>query len=212
MSFSPVYSEDCCFYNAYINQRNCYKQLGLKWCFGSMAYNGWWEYGGKDYETFEDFYKGKYSCGYDAHSWLEDKDGRVYDFISPKDAFTSRIRTNKDILHRGKIEGWTKEECANVGLTYMPASEKVRLAAFLDLLPFMKEVEVAFLDGKSYTSHAVGVYPRQTDPVPYDLFSGALGRAFLHVGAYTAPPKNKPYTSLFEASKLKKGYDMPLKL
>ena len=191
MSFSPVYSEGCCFYNAYINQRNCYKQLGLKWCFGSMAYNGWWEFGGTDYKTLDDFQKGKYTKGYDAHAWLEDKDGRVYDFVSAKDAFTSRIRTDKDILHRGKMEGWTKEECANVGITYLPASEKVRLAAFLDLLTYMKEIETAYLKGQSYHSSDVGFYPRHKDNVPYDLLSGALGRAFMEMGAYTSPPKNK---------------------
>jgi len=190
MSLSPVYSQGCCFYNAYINQRNCYKSLGLKWCFGSMAYNGWWEYGGTDYKTFDDFQKGKYEVGYDAHVWLEDKDGRVYDYVSAKDAFTSRIRTDKDILHRGKMEGWTKEECANVGLTYLAAPEKVRVAAFLDLLPHMKEIEVAFLNGQSYQSDAVGFYPRNKDPTPYDLLSGALGRAFMEQGAYKCPPKN----------------------
>lgn len=188
MSFSPVYSQGCCFYNAYINQRNCYKKLGLKWCFGSVAYNGWWEYGGTDYNTFEDFFNGKHTSGYDAHAWLEDKDGRVYDFISAKDAFTSRIRTDKDILHRGKMEGWTKEECANVGLTYLPASEKVRVAAFLDLLRPMKQCEADFLSGHKYVSASeTGKMPDST----YDRLSGALGRSLLEMGAYGAPPKNK---------------------
>jgi hypothetical protein len=176
-----IYEEDCCAYNAYVNQRNAYKALNLKWVFGSCAYSGFWEYGGPDYDSYDDFKRGDY------HAWLEDKEGRVYDFITNHHDFCARINTGKALKVRGLVEGVTKEEMKRLGVTYLPASEKVRVEAFLHLLPMMKKCEMIVKAGHGYKSKWEG----KIDDLIYASIPTDLGRVFKEQGYFFNSPKGK---------------------
>ena len=65
-----------CFLNTHVNQRGAFSHLKLQPVYGSLGLNGHYEYGGKDYTAAE--FKRK---PLDSHCWLEDDQGRVYDFI-----------------------------------------------------------------------------------------------------------------------------------
>lgn len=175
-----VYAPSCCAYNAFVNQRNAYKDLNLKWVFGSCAYNGFWEYGGADYETYDDYKRG------DFHVWLEDKDGRVYDFVTAHHNFSARINTGKPLKVRGLIEGKTKEELESLGVTYRPASDAIRLKAFLKQLPLMKMAEECVLNGDSYAPSDGGI----ADGI-YDYIPTELGQAFKKNDYIASPMKGK---------------------
>ena len=175
-----VYAPSCCAYNAYVNQRNAYKDLNLKWVFGSCAYNGFWEYGGADYDSYADFKRG------DFHVWLEDKEGRVYDFVSAHHDFCARVNTGKPLKVRGLIEGRTKEEMKSLGVTYLPAPDAVRLRMFLETLPMMKMAEQRVLEGGSYAARSDGVPEALYDYIPTEL-----GQAFRNNGDLTSPKKGK---------------------
>jgi hypothetical protein len=181
MSFTNVvYAPQCCAYNAFVNQRNAYKDLNLKWVFGSCAYNGFWEYGGPDYDSYDDYKRG------DFHVWLEDKEGRVYDFVTAHHDFCARINTGKRLQVRGMIEGETKERLARLGVTYLPASDAIRLKAFIHQLPLMKMAEQAVLAGGSYAPKDASA----NDAI-YDYIPTELGQAFKKNGDLTSPKKGK---------------------
>jgi hypothetical protein len=173
-----IYEESCCSYNAFVNQRNAYKSLDLKWVYGSCAYNGWWEYGGTDYDSYDDFKRGDY------HAWLEDKEGRVYDCITSHHDFCARVNTGKPLKVRGIVEGATKEEMKNLGVTYLPASEKIRLQAFLHLLPKMRFAEMVVMSGGSY-----GI--KKESGVPYDSIPTELAQAMKANGYFENIKKGK---------------------
>jgi len=175
-----VYAPQCCSYNAYVNQRNAYKDLNLKWVFGSCAYNGFWEYGGPDYDDYDDYKRG------DFHVWLEDKEGRVYDFVTAQHDFCARVNTGKPLKVRGIIEGKTKEELAALGVTYRPASDAIRLKAFLKQLPVMKMAEQAVLEGRTYAASDAAVADAIYDYIPTDL-----GQAFKNNDYLNSPKKGK---------------------
>jgi len=175
-----VYAPQCCSYNAFVNQRNAYKDLNLKWVFGSCAYNGFWEYGGPDYDSYDDFKRG------DFHVWLEDKEGRVYDYITAHHDFCARINTGSRLQVRGMVEGETKERMAAWGVTYLPASDSIRLKAFIHQLPLMKMAEQAVLEGGTYAPKDAGVNDAIYDYVPTEL-----GQAFKKNDYLTSPKKGK---------------------
>ena len=133
-----------CFYNAYINKRNCYKDLNLKLVIGSIAYNGWFEFGGEHWRK-EDFLDNRNGNAWDAHGWLEDEDGNIYDYIFDEDNAVSLYRTNKPIKHLGLIEKASKYQCSKWGLTYVPADKETQTAIFLDLLQGCQMVEKALI-------------------------------------------------------------------
>ena len=132
----PMYLDDKCFVNAYINKFKHYKDLNLKYVIGSLGLNGWFEYGGKDW-TLRDFQKrnsGKIMECWDAHCWLEDAQGNVYDFVQPSWNGILKVR-NRPLLGRetGIIEGVSKEELKKQGIEYVPADKETQLHIYLSL-------------------------------------------------------------------------------
>ena len=180
-----IYEDACCAYNAFVNQRNAYKHLNLKWVYGSCAYSGFWEYGGPDYDSYDDFKRGDY------HAWLEDKEGRVYDFITNHHDFCARINTGKALKVRGLVEGATKEEMESLGVTYLPASEKIRVEAFLDLLPMMKSAERVVMAGMTYKAKWEG----KMEDYVYASIPTELGMLFKDQGFVNSPKKGKARTA-----------------
>jgi hypothetical protein len=129
-----------CFVNAYINKRHCYKDLNLKLVIGSIAYNGWFEYGGEHWRK-EDFLAKYSGWAWDAHAWLEDEDGNIYDYIFEWDNTVSKLHTGKPIKHLGLIEKASKYQCSRWGLTYVPADKETQTMIFLKMLKHCKDSE-----------------------------------------------------------------------
>jgi hypothetical protein len=65
-----------CFYNACYNQKNIFQGKQLKLVIGSLGLNGHFEFGGKNWKMGE-FKKNPR----DAHAWLEDDEGNIYDYV-----------------------------------------------------------------------------------------------------------------------------------
>lgn len=136
---TPLYRESDCFSNAYINQRNCYKDLNLKIVVGSLGINKWFEFGGKCWKL-EDFKKNKGVKTWDAHSWLEDKDGNIYDFAYSSYDFVSQIRRNQPFTWSGIIIKKSKNQMKAKGLWYVPADADTQ-KYILDDLNHMLEMK-----------------------------------------------------------------------
>jgi hypothetical protein len=98
--------------------------------YGSIGMNDWFEYGGKDWKL-KDFKKKQEGWRWDAHAWLEDKDGNVYDYAFDWYNEVAKIQTKRPLKITGLIEGMSKSELKSLGLTYVEASKDVALAIFL---------------------------------------------------------------------------------
>jgi len=112
-----LYSDGMCFFNAEHNRLNAFKHLGLKWVVGGVGMNGWFEYGGK---------KGyKYDNWNDSHAWLEDAEGKVYDYCQPSWAYYCRMNgASTDLPYGVEFRGVSKQELRDMGLDYCPAEPK----------------------------------------------------------------------------------------
>lgn len=97
---------DACVRQAWYNSEHVYKSLNLKVVAGSLGigiHQPFYEYGGLDYTTLDDFKNSPYTkkniFGYrswDAHVWLEDDAGNVYDVITDYMILVAKIMS-KDI-------------------------------------------------------------------------------------------------------------------
>jgi len=146
-----TYKKGNCFLNAFINKRNHYKSKNLKLVFGSLGLNDWFEYGGSDWSTKE--FAAKHTPGthiFDAHAWLEDTDGNVYDFCFDWYDGVSRTRTKKPLGISGLIEGVSKAELQTKGLTYLPADKATQAYMFIEMLKFLCSAEENLQQGKAY--------------------------------------------------------------
>lgn len=114
-----TYNDGMCYYNAEYNRLHAFKHLGLKWVAGGLGMNGWFEYGGK--KGFN--YKQKWN---DSHAWLEDSEGRVYDYCQPSwNYYCSANGVAPDGLPLGvEFRGVSKDELKEMGLEYIPAPAK----------------------------------------------------------------------------------------
>ena len=144
-----LYNVHCqCFLNAYINQQGIYKALDLKMVVGSVGWNDWFEYGGKGW-TLLDFIKakkGKGVGGWDAHCWLEDAEGKVYDFISETDDLYTRFRTGRGLKVKGAVMGVSKADLKAKGVEYVPADADTQYAIFKSQMPHIADHAQALLD------------------------------------------------------------------
>ena len=149
MSLPLTYKLNECFLNAFINKRNYYKDKNLKLVFGSLGLNGWFEFGGKSWKL-RDFEKRhqKGSISWDAHAWLEDAEGNIYDNVFKNYNDISFCRTGKTLDYVGTLEGKSKTVCEGYGLTYVPADTETQTAIFLSLFPYLKSVEVGLKNGE----------------------------------------------------------------
>lgn len=95
-------NEGNCLINAFINQREQYRDLDLKIVTGSISFHGWFKHGGENW-THQDFaltHRPHPSNGVpyiDFHAWLEDKDGNIYDTIFESDSSIAYTKTGKPL-------------------------------------------------------------------------------------------------------------------
>jgi hypothetical protein len=143
-----TYFHNQCYFNNYINVRNAYKDRGLKLVSGSLAFNGWFEYGGRHW-TKADFAAKMKPYSTDSHSWLEDADGNVYDCITDGMQFVSVTRTGKRLGRKGVVEGVSKADLAKDGLEYVAADRDTQAMLFLHVLPLCKYYYEMIKSGKA---------------------------------------------------------------
>jgi len=140
-----TYIEGNCFVNAYTNKRNAYKTKSLRLIIGSVAFNNFWEYGGEQW-GLQDF-KQKYKAGpvpcFDAHAWLEDDEGKIYDKVFPLYNLSALIHTGKKTkaVNGTLWEGISKSDAEALGFTYKAADKDTQAFIFLELHPFLKATE-----------------------------------------------------------------------
>ena len=135
------YTPGNCFFNAYLNKTRAYKHMNLRLCFGSVAFNGFFEYGGRNW-TLTDF-KARHTPGtyvFDAHAWLEDDDGNIYDKVFGHYNYCAMVQTG----NRMKIDDDTLWEAVSpqhakeMGVEYVKADKETQTYILLELLPFFK--------------------------------------------------------------------------
>lgn len=115
-----------CLHNAYLNQQGIYKNLDLKIVVGSIAYNGHWEFGGKGWTLMDFINSRRGKTSWDAHAWLEDADGNIYDYIQNEDNLVSIIHTGKPLKVSGLVEKAPKAELETAGVSYEAADEQAQ--------------------------------------------------------------------------------------
>ena len=130
-------AQGCCNTQARFNLAHAYKD-NLTRTAGSLGIGQvvpWFEYGGAACATVADFLAlpvtGKDTI--DAHVWLEDGTGRVWDVVTPHMVFVALSRgkgLGYDAMHI--IEGETKAALARRGLVYVTASEPELLVRVID--------------------------------------------------------------------------------
>jgi hypothetical protein len=147
-----TYKESNCFINAYINKNNAYKTKNLKYVIGSVAFNGFWEFGGEKWGKKE--FEARHTKGtvcWDAHAWLEDEEGNIYDQVFPFYNYSAKVNTGKKTkVADGTLwEGISKAEAAALGITYKAADKETQVAIFISLFSWLRDVEANLKSGKS---------------------------------------------------------------
>jgi len=114
---TPHYVIRDCYFNAHINQGLVFKDLNLRKVMGSLAMNGFWEFGGENH-TLADFQKDPA----DSHCWLEDADGNVYDYCYEHYLMVAKVRTGSmKGMRVGEVRKVNHHEARLRGLTYKAA-------------------------------------------------------------------------------------------
>ena len=106
-------------------ERGIIKAEGLHLVAGSLGMNGHYEYGGKDWID-SDFKKKNYK---DAHVWIEDSEGRIYDCILPEWSSCCKFWNVKITFPRTHttIEGMTPRELfTKYKITYKKADPETQ--------------------------------------------------------------------------------------
>ena len=118
MPSSPHYIIRDCYFNAHINQGIIFQPLNLRKVMGSVAFNGFWEFGGETH-TLADFQKDPA----DSHCWLEDAEGNIYDYCYEHYLWVAKGRTGSSKNMRvGELRKVSHHEARMRGLTYKAAS------------------------------------------------------------------------------------------
>ncbi len=142
------YQPNNCFANAYINSRYGYKDLNLKLKMGSLAFNGWWEFGGDGW-TVEKFKAraeaGPFGPRIDAHAWLEDDEGNVYDYAQEDWSAIAKLRTGKGLPYSGLLTKVSKADAARLGFTYQEAPKDAQVFMLCHVLLRVRQLEAAFV-------------------------------------------------------------------
>ena len=107
-------------HNAFFNKNLAFKHLNLHQVAGSVAYNGWWEYGGANY-TLAKFKQNPA----DSHSWLEDDEGNIYDYTFAWNCECAVInKGSRGAMKVGELRKVSPTDAAALGLTYKKADSK----------------------------------------------------------------------------------------
>ena len=135
---SPVLMvQGCCNQQAQFNKTHAYANIDppLKLVAGSLGIGRpeedlWFEYGGASCKTVIDFRRLPVQAPgtVDAHVWLEDGGGRVWDVVTPLMVYVARAhKKGLDYLPMRIVEGENKDVLAAHGLVYVAAEESERL-------------------------------------------------------------------------------------
>ena len=121
----PHYVFNKCFVNCNVNKTMVYRDLNLTLVTGSLGIgqgkNIIWEYGDPMFKTVSDF-KNVERRKFSAHAWLEDKEGRVYDYCFKEYSIVAQYRKLVlDWKSDTEIKGVSKEILASKGLQYLSA-------------------------------------------------------------------------------------------
>ena len=125
---SPVlYCVGMCFLNAEWNRTHAYADLRLHPVVGTLALNGWEEYGGSDWSEAKWLEARKDYLQWDAHCWLEDDEGNVYDFCFDRYIEIALIQTGRrGLLKTGILERASRVDCGKRGMRYTPAPSAIQ--------------------------------------------------------------------------------------
>ena len=134
-----------CILSAIFNQQRIYNKQKLHLKCGSFGLGGlkdqsiWWEWGNPDWTTAEQFTEKQSPGKIDAHVWLEDENGNIWDVWDPQLWGYFDLRRLPTLVRvklgakRPKnsvvIEGWSYSKCAQLGFHYKVASKDVCCAA-----------------------------------------------------------------------------------
>ena len=148
-----TYNEGECFVNAFINKRNYYKSKNLKYVIGSVSFNGFFEFGGKNWGPKE--FEKRHTKGthiWDAHAWLEDEEGNIYDFIFPFYNYSAKVNTGRElkVAKNTLWEGISRAEAKEMGVEYIAADKVTQTAVFISILRICMDMEDRIKDGKSF--------------------------------------------------------------
>ena len=126
---SPLrYCFGLCFLNAEWNRTHAYAPLNLHLVIGTLAFNGWEEYGGSGWDEEKWLEMGrKEFLQWDAHCWLEDDEGNVYDYCFDRYLEFARIQTGRTgRMKVGVLERASRADCMKRGLKYTPAPAAIQ--------------------------------------------------------------------------------------
>jgi hypothetical protein len=132
-----TYKAGECFFNAFINKRHYYKDKKLKMVIGSVAFNDFFEFGGRHW-GLKDFGE-SHPAGtaiWDAHAWLEDDDGNIYDYIFPHYNFCAVVQTGEKMKVADDTlwEGISPSDAKALGVEYVKADKDTQAMIFICLL------------------------------------------------------------------------------
>lgn len=154
--YDPTKNELCrkpnsCFVNAFNNQQVYWERHDLTMVLGSLGVgimgdekkdtDVWWEFGSKHFTRAKQFTPRSGSI--DAHVWLEDAKGNIYDFVPHNLIWIAGFRGVAIDFKQDEIfEGVSKDQLAKKGLHYLSASAEIQQVL---LKKWVKSAKVAFV-------------------------------------------------------------------
>lgn len=139
-------AEKSCFLNAFVNQKNYYKDKNLKLRIGVMKRFGQLMYPDcpKTEQECEEQYA-KYKA-FSAHCWLEDEDGDVYDYWHMDFCYVNKDGDPVEF----RLEGASKEDIKEQGYEYIQFPQNIQTKIFTMLLPQLMLYERLVKMGVAY--------------------------------------------------------------
>jgi hypothetical protein len=134
-----VYTEGQCYMNSIFNMKRVWQYRDLHLVYGSLGLgrqqNPFFEFGGANWNTINDFTSSPHTktdaasrTSLDAHVWLEDANGKVYDCVTRSMRHVCQVRNLPPIDSSLTVaQGLTKTELRQRGLYHVPAPPAVQL-------------------------------------------------------------------------------------
>lgn len=112
-----------------------------------MGDDPWFEYGGRDFEKYHHFESSPFTNTkdgvWDAHVWLEDRHGNVWDIVTPYMKTVAKLRNKQ--LDPGIASctptvyaGRNKSDCAEQGIHYIATDEVTSDTLATLMVPFVE--------------------------------------------------------------------------
>lgn len=107
----------------------------------------WFEYGGQGFEKVHQFRSSPFTKEgqWDAHAWLEDRDGNVWDIISPYLKTVAKLRNKQLDAGLSIFSGKSKSDCARLGFHYI-ATDRVTSEILAQLMVPFNESDLNIID------------------------------------------------------------------